>query len=61
MKQRKIELTHEELDNIDNDIIQEHLKALRQPFVKKPISYALYQVWKKYDEIEKPRDMRGEE
>ncbi len=55
MMPKKIELTYKQIDELNYDIIQEYLKALNQPYVKKPVSYALYQAWKKYDEIEKPR------
>ena len=32
-------------------------KAIRTPYVQKPISWALYQTWKEFDKREKPRKM----
>ena len=31
------------------DIIEEYSKAKSMLYVQKPLAYALYQVWKKYD------------
>ena len=36
-------------------IAEEYRKAQAIVFVRKPMSYALYQVWKWFDENERPR------
>lgn len=37
------------------DLIAAYEDAIHNDFVHKPVSYALYQTWKKWDENEKPR------
>lgn len=37
------------------DLIEEWQIANDSDYVQKPISYALYHVWKKWDEKEKPK------
>ena len=37
----------------------EYCKAQAMAFVHKPMAYALYQVWKYFDEHEKPRIAEG--
>ena len=37
------------------DLIANYEDAIHTDFVYKPISYALYQTWKKWDEKEEPR------
>lgn len=39
------------------DFLLEYKKAVDSDFVGKPISYALYQTWKKWDVKEKWRDL----
>ena len=41
-----------------NTVIQNYKKAKDLKFVRKPISYALYQTWKHYDAIEKERQTK---
>ena len=36
-------------------LAEEYRKAQALEFVRKPMAYALYQVWKWFDENEKPR------
>lgn len=36
-------------------LAEEYRKAQTMTFVNKPMAYALYQVWKWFDENEKPR------
>lgn len=40
---------------------EEYRKALAQAWVGKPMAYALYQVWKYFDEHEKSRLAESEE
>ena len=37
---------------------EEYSKAKQQAYIRKPMAYALYETWKKFDEMEK---VRGEE
>lgn len=39
-------------------LCDEYNKAKEQSFILKPVSYALYQTWKFYDEKEKPRKLK---
>lgn len=39
---------------VDHFII-EYNSAMNNPYVRRPISYALYQTWKWSEKIEKPR------
>lgn len=36
-------------------------RALNNPSIRKPISWALYQTWKEYDTKEKTRKMESED
>lgn len=38
----------------------EYIKAETNPIVRKPVSYALYQTWKYFDECEKEREVANE-
>lgn len=40
---------------------EEYIKAEKNPIVRKPVSYALYQTWKHFDECEKEREIKGDE
>lgn len=42
-------------------LMEEYRKAQAQAFVRKPMAYALYQVWKWFDENEKPRFTKKED
>ena len=42
-------------------LAEEYRKAQMLAFVQKPMAYALYQVWKYFDEHEKPRIAESEE
>lgn len=35
---------------------REYAQAIKDPIIKKPLSYALYQVWRHYDATEKEVD-----
>lgn len=39
-------------------LCDEYNKAKEQRLILKPVSYALYQTWKFYDEKEKPRKLK---
>lgn len=39
---------------------EEYIKAEKNPIVRKPVSYALYQTWKHFDGIEKERKETNE-
>ena len=41
-------------------LADEYRKAQTMAFVQKPMAYALYQVWKYFDEHEKPRIAESE-
>lgn len=41
-------------------VYEEYKKALNINFVRKPMSYALYQVWKYCDALEKARERHDE-
>lgn len=41
------------------DLIANYEDAIHTDFVYKPISYALYQTWKKWDEKEEPRKTKN--
>ncbi len=49
-----------ELEKIVRRIIENHSKAVKGSFIKKPWAWALYETWKYVDAHEKPRE-RGEE
>ena len=42
-------------------LAEEYRKAQTMAFVHKPMAYALYQVWKYFDEHEKPRMAESED
>lgn len=43
------------------NLIEEYDIAKDSGYVRKPISYALYQTWRRWDEKEKPRQAKKEE
>lgn len=43
------------------DLIEAYGISKDSGYVQKPISYALYQTWRKWDEKEKPREAESEE
>lgn len=43
------------------NVIEEYGIAKDSEYVRKPISYALYRTWRKWDEQEKPRTAESEE
>lgn len=45
-----------ELDYICNRIRQYYDKALRSPYVQKPLAWAVYQVWRHYDAKEEAKN-----
>ena len=51
-----IEMTNE-VKAID-DFLKELETARANEYIRKPIAWALYQTWKKYNEIEKPRRIK---
>lgn len=44
------------LGKVVDYFLKEYNKALKNSYVRKPISYALYHTWKMIDEKEKPRN-----
>jgi len=42
-------------------LAEEYRKSQALAFVRKPMAYALYQVWKWFDENEKPRTTESED
>lgn len=42
-------------------LMEEYKKAQAYVFVRQPMAYALYQVWKWFDENEKPRFTKKED
>ena len=42
-------------------LAEEYRKSQAMVFVRKPMAYALYQVWKWFDENEKPRITESED
>lgn len=43
------------------NLIEEYGIAKDSGYVRKPISYALYQTWRRWDKTEKPREAEKEE
>ena len=42
---------------IAEDFLKIYVKALKSPYIRKPISYSLYNLWKKYDNTERAREV----
>lgn len=49
-------MTDNKLETAIYDIQDQYEEALHLGFVKKPMAYALYQTWKKWDAKEKPKE-----
>lgn len=43
-------------DELMSEYDKIYVKALASPYVKKPVSYALYHLWKKWNAQEKTRE-----
>ena len=43
------------------DLIEAYGRAKEAEHIRKPISYALYQTWRRWDEKEKPRQAEKED
>lgn len=44
-------------EKISQDFDKVYRKAVASPYIKKPIAYSLYQVWKQWDAKEEPREV----
>ena len=58
----KIEVTAEDVSAISlvhDDFVFWYEKALQSPIVRKPVSWALYQTWKRWDSEERKRKIKS--
>lgn len=55
---KKRELEHEEiaLDKVLKMVLDEYINALDDERIYKPMSYALYQVWREVDKVEEVKN-----
>lgn len=44
-------------EKILQDFDKVYRKAIASPYIKKPVAYSLYKVWKQWDAKEEPREV----